>query len=76
MPHYAYECDACQHNFEEFQKMSDPAIEICPKCGKKKVRRIISGGAGVIFKGSGFYSTDYKSKRESEKRLSEELGKK
>ena len=63
MPTYEYECDACGHAFEEFQRMSDPAIRKCPKCRKLKVRRLISGGAGVIFKGSGFYETDYKRNR-------------
>ena len=65
MPTYEYECDACGHAFEELQRMSDPVIRKCPKCRKLKVRRLISGGAGVIFKGSGFYETDYKRKRPS-----------
>ena len=63
MPTYEYVCDACDHEFELLQRMSDPAVRKCPKCKKLKVRRIISGGAGVIFKGSGFYETDYKQKR-------------
>ena len=57
MPTYEYECRDCNHNFEVFQSMSDQPIKICPKCGKN-VRRIIGGGAGIIFKGSGFYVTD------------------
>lgn len=65
MPTYEYECDACGHAFEQLQRMTDPAIRKCPKCGKLKVRRLISGGAGVIFKGSGFYETDYKRARTS-----------
>ena len=56
--------------------MSDEPINKCPQCGKKKARRLISGGIGVIFKGSGFYETDYRRNKESEKRLAEELGKK
>lgn len=60
MPTYQYKCDVCSYEFEEFQKMSDAAIEICPKC-KGKTRRMISGGAGFLLKGSGFYSTDYRS---------------
>jgi putative FmdB family regulatory protein len=60
MPTYEYECDACKHTFEEFQSMSAKPIRKCPKCGKLKVKRIIGGGSGVIFKGSGFYETDYK----------------
>jgi putative FmdB family regulatory protein len=59
MPTYEYECLDCKVRFEEFQRMKDPAIRKCPKCGGR-VRRIISGGAGLIFKGSGFYATDYK----------------
>jgi len=57
MPTYEYECKSCQHNFEIFQAMSDPPLKDCPQCGKE-VRRLILGGAGVIFKGSGFYATD------------------
>jgi putative FmdB family regulatory protein len=63
MPTYEYECDACGHEFELLQRMTDPAVRKCPKCTKLKVRRLISGGAGVIFKGSGFYETDYKRAR-------------
>jgi putative FmdB family regulatory protein len=62
MPHYDYHCDNCQHELELFQKMTDPVETKCPKCGKDKLRRKISGGAGIIFKGSGFYATDYKNK--------------
>ena len=61
MPTYQYKCDACGHEFEEFQQMTDDPIDTCPECGKKKVRRLITGGAGVLFKGSGFYTTDYRS---------------
>jgi len=57
MPTYEYECKSCSHGFEVFQSMSDPPIKECPKCGKE-VRRLILGGTGVIFKGSGFYVTD------------------
>jgi len=62
MPTYEYECGACGHRFEQYQSMSDKPIKKCPKCGKAKARRMISGGAGVLFKGSGFYQTDYRSK--------------
>ncbi len=59
MPTYDYECSKCKHTFEEFQSItSEPGAE-CPKCGSK-ARRLISGGAGIIFKGSGFYTTDYR----------------
>ncbi len=61
MPTYDYECDACGHAFEEFQSITAPAIRKCPVCGKMKVRRLIGMGAGIIFKGSGFYCTDYRS---------------
>jgi len=57
MPTYEYECKSCGHGFEVFQAMSDPALKDCPECGKE-IRRIIFGGSGVIFKGSGFYVTD------------------
>ncbi len=60
MPTYGYECSACGFEFEEFQLMSDKPIRKCPKCGKMKVERLIGSGSGVIFKGSGFYETDYK----------------
>jgi putative FmdB family regulatory protein len=61
MPTYEYQCDACEHNFDEFQSMSEAPLTKCPKCGKKKLRRVFGAGAAVIFKGSGFYQTDYRS---------------
>ncbi|MDR1352104.1 MAG: zinc ribbon domain-containing protein [Treponema sp.] len=60
MPTYEYECKDCGYTFEAFQKMSDAPLKVCPECGKE-VRRLINGGSGVIFKGSGFYVTDKKS---------------
>ncbi|MDR1419709.1 MAG: zinc ribbon domain-containing protein [Treponema sp.] len=57
MPTYEYECKDCGHTFEAFQSMSDEPIKICPQCGRE-LRRLIHGGTGVIFKGSGFYVTD------------------
>jgi putative FmdB family regulatory protein len=60
MPTYEYECDACGHHFEKFQPITSAPIKKCPKCGKSKVRRLISAGAGLLFKGSGFYITDYR----------------
>lgn len=60
MPTYDYACDACGHEFEEFQSMSAQPLKKCPECGKNKLRRLIGIGAGVIFKGSGFYETDYR----------------
>ena len=61
MPTYDYECDACDHRFDAFQAMSDDPLKKCPQCGKKKLRRLFGAGAGLIFKGSGFYLTDYRS---------------
>lgn len=62
MPTYDYQCGNCGHLFEAFQKMSDPLLRKCPKCGKPKLSRLLGTGSGVIFKGSGFYETDYKRK--------------
>ena len=61
MPTYDYECDACGHEFELFQSIMDPKQKKCPKCGKLKLRRLFGTGAAVVFKGSGFYQTDYRS---------------
>lgn len=61
MPTYDYVCDACEHAFEEFQTMSAKPLKKCPECGKQKLRRLIGTGAGFIFKGGGFYETDYRS---------------
>ncbi|MDP8259718.1 MAG: zinc ribbon domain-containing protein [Candidatus Gygaella obscura] len=64
MPNYDYECLSCEHKFEVFQGMNDKPLTKCPKCGKS-VRRLIGSGVGIIFKGSGFYQTDYKNKSKS-----------
>ncbi len=61
MPTYEYACSACGHAFEEFQSIKSKPTIVCPKCKKRKVKRLISGGAGFLFKGSGFYITDYRS---------------
>jgi len=61
MPTYEYACEACGHRFEEFQSIKAKSLTTCPVCKKKKLKRLISGGAGFIFKGSGFYATDYRS---------------
>jgi putative FmdB family regulatory protein len=61
MPTYDYRCNACGHEFEEFQSITAPVLRKCPKCGKPKLERLIGTGAGVIFKGGGFYETDYRS---------------
>ena len=59
MPTYDYKCNDCEHIFEEFHKITEDPEIFCPKCGAKS-RRLISGGAGIVFKGSGFYVNDYK----------------
>ena len=61
MPTYEYQCDACEHNFDEFQSIKDKPLKKCPQCGKNKLRRVFGAGAAVLFKGSGFYETDYRS---------------
>ena len=61
MPTYDYVCDGCGHAFELFQSMSDGVKRTCPECGKKKLRRLIGAGGAIVFKGSGFYKTDYRS---------------
>ena len=60
MPTYQYKCNNCGNEFEEFQTITEPPLEKCPRCGQKP-RRIITGGAGFLLKGSGFYTTDYRS---------------
>lgn len=62
MPTYEYECQACGHAFEALQSITEPKLTRCPKCKKNKLARLIGAGSGVIFKGSGFYETDYKRK--------------
>jgi putative FmdB family regulatory protein len=61
MPTYEYECTACGHKFEKFHSIKATPIKKCPECGKSKVKRLIGTGAGLLFKGSGFYITDYRS---------------
>lgn len=61
MPTYDYECDACGHTFDVFQNISEPKKKKCPECGKNKLRRLFGAGSAVVFKGSGFYQTDYRS---------------
>ncbi|MBR2434589.1 MAG: zinc ribbon domain-containing protein [Lentisphaeria bacterium] len=65
MPTYEYVCRSCGHEFEEFQSISAKPLEKCPKCEENALKRKIGTGAGVIFKGSGFYCTDYKGKNAS-----------
>lgn len=61
MPTYDYLCASCNHTFEKFESMTANPSKKCPECGKLKLKRLIGAGAGVIFKGSGFYETDYRS---------------
>jgi putative FmdB family regulatory protein len=61
MPTYDYECKACHHRWELFQSIKAEPEKKCPKCGKRQAQRMIGAGAGIIFKGSGFYQTDYRS---------------
>jgi putative FmdB family regulatory protein len=61
MPTYDYECEACGHTFELFQKISEPVKKKCPECSKLKLRRLFGTGSALVFKGSGFYTTDYRS---------------
>jgi putative FmdB family regulatory protein len=63
MPTYEYKCEACGHEFERFQPITSKPIRKCPKCGRSKVKRLLGTGAGLIFKGSGFYITDYRSEQ-------------
>ena len=62
MPTYDYKCDKCGHEFETYQSMKDEKLTKCPSCGENTLKRLIGTGSGLIFKGSGFYLTDYKNK--------------
>jgi putative FmdB family regulatory protein len=73
MPTYEYVCDACGHQFDELQGFSEEPLKKCPQCKKNKLRRLFGTGAAVLFKGSGFYQTDYRSEsyKAGEKKESE-----
>ena len=71
MPTYEYRCNACGHEFETIHSITAGALRKCPACGKLKLERLISRGGGIIFKGSGFYQTDYRSKEYKEKAKAE-----
>ncbi len=64
MPTYEYACSKCGHHFDKFQSMRDEPLKKCPKCHRAALKRLVGGGAGLIFKGSGFYVTDYRKKTE------------
>jgi putative FmdB family regulatory protein len=61
MPTYEYLCDGCGHRFDEFQSFKDEALRMCPECEQDKLRRLFGTGSAILFKGSGFYETDYRS---------------
>ena len=71
MPTYEYECSGCGHRFEEFQSITEASLRKCPECGALKLRRLIGSGGAILFKGSGFYTTDYRSKEYEQKASSE-----
>ncbi|MBN1633924.1 MAG: zinc ribbon domain-containing protein [Ignavibacteria bacterium] len=68
MPIYEYKCSECGFQFDKFQSIKDLPLKTCPRCGKESLKKIISGGTGLIFKGSGFYLTDYSKKTQSQKK--------
>ncbi len=74
MPTYEYVCDACQHQFELFQSITAEPEKKCPECGKNKLRRLIGPGAAIVFKGSGFYKTDYRSESYKKAAAAEKSG--
>ena len=71
MPTYEYKCGHCEHKLEAFQSISAKPLRKCPKCGKLRLRRLIGAGAALLFKGSGFYATDYRSSEYKKKAKAE-----
>lgn len=74
MPTYDYTCNACNHSFELYQHITDKPVKKCPSCGKLKAQRMIGSGSAIIFKGSGFYQTDYRSEEYKTKAKKESEG--
>jgi len=74
MPTYSYTCESCKNEFEQFQTITAKPLRMCPKCGRKGLKRLIGTGAGIIFKGSGFYQTDYRSESYKKAEKSEKSG--
>jgi putative FmdB family regulatory protein len=74
MPTYDYACDHCGHQFEKFQSMTATPLRVCPSCGEPALKRLIGTGAGIIFKGPGFYATDYRSESDKKKEKQEKEG--
>lgn len=74
MPTYEYKCKACSHAFERFQSMTDAVLRRCPACGKNTLERLIGTGAAVLFRGSGFYQTDYRSEAYNAAKKAESAG--
>jgi putative FmdB family regulatory protein len=75
MPTYDYKCSACGHTFDELQSFSEPPLTKCPKCKKNKLERLFGGGGAIIFKGAGFYETDYRRAGEPASKNGDEAGK-
>ena len=74
MPTYDYVCENCEHKFEQFQSITAKNLKKCPECGKMNLKRLIGSGSGIVFKGSGFYQTDYRTesyKQDKEKAKAE-----
>ncbi len=74
MPTYDYACSACKHEMETFQPITAKVLKKCPKCGKSSLKRVIGRGGGILFKGTGFYQTDYRSKSYSDGASKEKSG--
>jgi putative FmdB family regulatory protein len=74
MPTYEYLCEGCGHRFDEFQSFTDDPLTICPKCQEERLRRLFGTGAAILFKGSGFYETDYRSESYKQAAKAEQNG--